>query len=409
MIMEHLCYCSAAFGSWGIVRLGTLVPESHMLFVCPYACGRHNSIGAIRHGYRDRISYLFVDSQDISLGTIEEDLFQAVDRILRELEHCPKVFLIYFSCVLYMIGFDWDAALDELSMRYPDVTFRPCMMNPIAADKKPPVPAMLKTLCSLWDNSGSKTKNVNLLGCYSPLNTMSELPQILQDCGMGGLRHFLDSECFSEYLSMGQSCLNLVVRPEGLLAAKAWSDTIPYLLLPVSYDLETVDAQYEALFHQLGIHADILAYRKKAEAAVAAARRIIGERPIAVDSSAVCTPFALAITLLGYGFNVTDVFADEPVLAEEKVCAASAEKAGVSIHSVSDPASQEKVGQLGNAEIAIGYMAGYYSGAPFAVDLMMDEGMFGYDGIVQLMEKLILAAEKPTALEAMIDSYGLIV
>ena len=31
-----------------------------MLFVCPYSCGRHNSIGAIKHGYKDRISYLFI-------------------------------------------------------------------------------------------------------------------------------------------------------------------------------------------------------------------------------------------------------------------------------------------------------------------------------------------------------------
>ena len=134
--MSHLCYCSAAFGNWGIVRMGTLVPECHMLFVCPYACGRHNSIGALRHGYKDRISYLFVESQDLAVGSIDNDLASAVDQILRELPHRPHVFLIYFSCVLYMIGFDWDAAIDELSEKYPDIAFRPCMMNPIAADKK---------------------------------------------------------------------------------------------------------------------------------------------------------------------------------------------------------------------------------------------------------------------------------
>ena len=63
--MDNLCFCSAAFGSWGIVRLGSLVPECKMLFVCPYSCGRHNSIGAIKHGYKDRISYLFIDEKDI--------------------------------------------------------------------------------------------------------------------------------------------------------------------------------------------------------------------------------------------------------------------------------------------------------------------------------------------------------
>lgn len=407
--MSHLCYCSAAFGNWGIVRMGTLVPECHMLFVCPYACGRHNSIGALRHGYKDRISYLFVESQDLAVGSIEKDLAASVDQILRELPSRPRVFLIYFSCVLYMIGFDWDAAIDELSEKHPDIAFRPCMMNPIAADKKPPVPAMMKTLCSLWEPSRVKTRDINLLGSYISLGENHELRRLLREDGGRGLRHFLDAAEYREYRSMGSSCLNLVIRPEGLAAAQAWSSSIPYLFLPVSYHVETVDEQYKTLLAALGIQADLQPDRERALRAVRSARQVIGDRPLAVDSSAVCMPFSLAVALREYGFTVSDIFAEAPVLETEKISAKKAKRAGIAFHSVSDPVTRERKGRLGRAEIAVGYVAGYDSGAPFAVDLMMDEGMFGYDGIIRLMEKLVQAVREPTALEAMIESYGLII
>jgi hypothetical protein len=283
------------------------------------------------------------------------------------------------------------------------------MMNPIAADKKPPVPAMMKTLCSLWEPSRVKTRNINLLGSYVSLGENHELRRLLREDRGRGLRHFLDAAEYREYRSMGSSCLNLVVRPEGLSAAQAWSSSIPYLFLPVSYHVETVDEQYKTLLAELGIQADLRLDRERALHAVRSARQVIGDRPLAVDSSAVCMPFSLAVALQEYGFTVSDIFAEAPVLEAEKVSAAKAARAGIAFHSVSDPMTRERKGQLGRAEIAVGYVAGYDSGAPFAVDLMMDEGMFGYDGIVRLMEKLVQAVREPTALEAMIESYGLII
>lgn len=176
--MDNLCFCSAAFGSWGIVRLGSLVPECKMLFVCPYSCGRHNSIGAIKHGYKDRVSYLFIDEQDIALGTMDEDIPKTVKQLV-ECDNPPKVMLIYFSCVLYMAGFDWNAAVEALNEEYPNIEFRACMMNPIAGDNsEPPVPAMIRTLCSLWDD---KCKKIILPICSETIQTFPEIAN-LQKC-----------------------------------------------------------------------------------------------------------------------------------------------------------------------------------------------------------------------------------
>ena len=57
--------------------MGMLVPESYQLFVCPFACGRHGAIGAIKQGLKDRLSYLYIDETDIVSGSYEELIVEA--------------------------------------------------------------------------------------------------------------------------------------------------------------------------------------------------------------------------------------------------------------------------------------------------------------------------------------------
>ena len=47
--LEYTC---PSHGGWGMVRIGMLIPESHQLFVCPSACGRHGALGAIQKSSR---------------------------------------------------------------------------------------------------------------------------------------------------------------------------------------------------------------------------------------------------------------------------------------------------------------------------------------------------------------------
>lgn len=410
MTMERLCFCSAAFGSWGIVRLGTLVPDCHMLFICPYSCGRHNSIGAIQHGYKDKISYLFIDERDLALGTMAEDIPAAVAHILNTLPRRPRVLLLYFSCVLYMSGFDWDASVELLRETYPEIRFRACMMNPVAGDtKRPPVPAMVQTLCSLWDTAGPRQNTVNLLGPYGQLDAGCELAEVLRRCGCGSLLHFTDAGHFDAYSRMGRSRYNLVTRPEGLLAAQGLKETIPFCFVPVSYDLAQIHQQYEDIFAMVGRRADMMPYRKAAEASIRETLALIGHRAVAVGSSAVCRPFSLARALIRYGFTVSDVFFEDCPPFEREARDELIRRGGVQFHDIHAPECADQIGTIGQADIAIGYSAGYYTGASHVADLMIDEGMFGYGGVVRLMSLLQKAVLSPTAVETMIESYGLIV
>lgn len=409
--MDDLCFCSAAYGGWGIVRVGTLVPESHMLFICPYSCGRHNSIGAEQHGYKGQISYLFIDERDIALGTIQRDIISAVETVLCSLSKRPKVMLLYFSCVLYMSGFDWDAAAGELSDLYSDIRFQPCMMNPIAAaGKKPPALTMHKSLCDLWDATDEHDGGMNLLGCYVPPERGCELYSALSDCGIKNVRHFSWAKSYDEYREMGRSSYNLVLRPEGTLAAKAFSADMDYRFVPVSYELTQIERQYSDVFDMLGRSAEMTPYKSSAVHEIDATLKIVGSRTIAVGNSAVCRPYSLALALLEYGFSVSDVFTDAcPPFEKAAYESLLAKYPQVCFHDIHAAENVRRIGSLGNADIAIGYSAGYYTGAASIVDLMTDEGMFGYYGVSRMMRLLRDSVEHPQSLEPMIASYGLIV
>ena len=133
-----LHYVSASHGGWGIVRMAALVPEAHLLFVCPSACGRHNAVGASVAGIKHRVSYLFLTEADIVSGDFEQMIVDNVDILFEALPKKPRALLIFTSCLDDLLGTDHEPILAELTRRNPDVKFRHCTMNPISLDSKLP-------------------------------------------------------------------------------------------------------------------------------------------------------------------------------------------------------------------------------------------------------------------------------
>ena len=60
-----LHYSSPANGGRGVVRIGMMMPESVELFVCPFACGRHGAISAMKQELKGRLSYLYINQSDV--------------------------------------------------------------------------------------------------------------------------------------------------------------------------------------------------------------------------------------------------------------------------------------------------------------------------------------------------------
>ena len=394
-------YCSPAHGGWGVVRVAMLVPESYQLFVCPSACGRHGALGAIEHGNKERLSYLYIDEADIVSGSYEDLLLEGVDALLEALEEMPKAMFIFVSCLDDLLGTDHVAILDVLNKKYP-IKFQVGHMNPITNGSKTPPPVTLqRKMYELVEGQGEKAETLNLLGNFVPLEENNELFDVLSQLGIKEIKHISEQKTFKAFEEMGESKYSLVLRPEAKVAAEDMKrhNKINYRFLPVSYDMEVIEKQYK----------EIIEMQEEAKACIEKAKEVIGNFPIVIGNSAVCRPFNLAKALISYGFNVQKVYADDVVSFEKE----SFEwlKANAPQVEIISALNHNRINRVEEEQdcIAIGYNAAYIEKSKHVVDLIQDEHMFGYRGIVKLMEMMTKCYLEPMALKEIIEKYGLVV
>lgn len=410
---DSLHYSSPANGGRGIVRTGMLVPESVELFVCPFACGRHGSISAVKQNLKHRLSYLYVNQEDIVNG-YDDFILPAVGELLETLPIRPKVILIFVSCLDDLIGTDHEALQEKLAQRYTDVRFISCHMNPISkGSKMPPAVSIQNNIYALLDKQEETDKGMNCIGSNVAISEKSEFHTFIKSLGYDKLKHISQYEQFEAYQEMGKSTFNLVISAQGRMAGEQMKDRleIPYVFLPVSYHLEQIQKDYEALAKELGkdMDFDVIPYKIRAEQAIERALRAVKDTPVIVDASAVQRPFALAHALLEYGFFVARVQAPECMGIDQADYKWIVENhPEVEIVQSQYHTAVLREGQIPQS-IAIGVDGAYLAGSKYVVDLFDDEGMYGYFAVEALMEKLEHALEKEIDLENMIHEYGLVV
>ena len=412
-IPSTLHYVSAAHGGWGVVRIAALVPESHQLFVCPFACGRHGALGGAVNGIKDRISYLYITEADIVSGDFEQLIIDSVGELFEALEKKPKVLLVFTSCLDDLLGTDHDAILAELSEKYPDVKFRHCTMNPISLDSAyPPGITTEMNMYSLIEKSEIHKKQINILGSNVAFDENSDLKKLLSEKGWT-VTHISDYDTFEAYQQMGEASLNIVTAPIALKAAQEMEKKlgIPYLAAYVNYDPDSIEDFYRQLSEKIGeeLVEPSKAYREKALEKLRRAKEIIGDYPVAVDYQAVLKPYSLALVLARNGFNVGMIASDGIAGHEEASLAALAE---ISPHTlVESPLNHDavKFPFEGREYLCIGFDCGYMTGSKKVLNIMEDEGLYGYDGICRLMSMLIEAYNGTADVQNMIKEAGLII
>ncbi len=410
-----LHYSSPAHGDWGVVRIGMLAPESVQLFVCPFACGRHGAIGAMRQGFKNRLFYLYISQSDIINGY--DDLIpEAVEEVFAALPKMPRVFFIFVSCLDDLIGTDHEALLAVLGAEHPDVAFRVCHMNPISLGSLTPPPISIQNnLYSLLEPAENRDQGVNSLGNLVALSPDSELHDFLEAAGCDGLRHISQYETYDAYQEMARSRANLVLAPAGRYAAQQMQEKhgLSFLFLPVSYRLEEIEESYRRLQEFL-LPGQPLAFdfsRQKAAALqqVERARTLVGSTPVIVDGSAVVRPFGLARALLEYGFSVCRIEAQEcSAIDRSDMEWLRAKHPEIEIFQPQHHKAVLFQRRLPGS-IAIGVDGAYLAGSRYVVDLFNDQGMFGYYAVKKLMELIEEAAKAPVDLEGLINEYGLVV
>ncbi|MBP3925716.1 MAG: oxidoreductase [Clostridium sp.] len=439
--LEYTC---PSHGGWGMVRTGMLVPESHQLFICPSACGRHGALGAVKQGFKKRLSYLYLEESDIVSG-YDQAIVEAAGELFDRLGYRPKVLLVFVSCLDDLIGTDCDAVIEELSERYPDVKFRMCHMNPISGDsEEPPQKGIWKNMYSLLERESNSLKNrINMIGNLLPVHPDSELHTFLHCLGMEKVCQAASCTTYEEFRDMGNNCLNLVAAPFADRAAQLLKqrEGMEYVNAFVSYDFEEIDRNYRAIAEKLkelgmakepgitkepgmtkdpGMTAEeteglpalraehvLEEARRKAEQAVKKAREIVGDQKLFLDYSAFVRPLKAARFLLEQGFQVAGVYLKE-MDTEDPDYRWLEEHAEVELIKVNGP-DMVNAWKLNGEGISIGAEAAYVTGSGHAAVMFQDEGLYGYYAVTRLMELLADAVREEIDLEKTIHQLGLVV
>ncbi len=435
--LEYTC---PSHGGWGMVRIGMLIPECHQLFVCPSACGRHGALGAVQQGFKDRLSYLFLEQSDIISG-YDSAMVEAVGELLKRLKKRPKVILVFVSCIDDLIGTDGDAVITELSERYPDIQFRMGHMNPIKTDSdEPPLVTTWKSVYSLMEwNGEERVPAINMLGNYVPVHADSEIYKMMKELGVK-VHHIGNCDTYEGLRDMGNHYVNLLlsskVEKVGQLLER--TQKIAYINGYITYDFKEIRENYRCLLDKLTKMAEknentkllTLAEEKSAEIekilenveieaqkAIEKAKEVVGKREIYVDYSAFGMPLEAAKFLHEQGFNVKRAYVkdmDEDnetyqwLVKETKVEIIKANHHGTVNTWKEKKASLDEANQK-DGSISIGMEAAYISGSSHIVAMFQNAEMYGFHGVTLLMERLCEAAQTEADIEEVIRQAGLVV
>ncbi len=452
---EGLEYSSPARGVWNIAQTGLLIPEAHEIFVCAKGCLRGVVLTAAEMGALDRYSAIEVREENVLQGGMEELMIEGVTDILGKLSYRPRAVLLFISCQHFFLAYEQKPVFDALGERFPDIRFLDCYMIPtLRKSGMPPMVRMKVQMTRLWEKRpddrkdeenhlteqkeaayhsaveigwkykgsilGPEQKKVNLIGSNLPVAHTSELVRIVEEAGYE-LWEVQRCKTFDEYLAMAEARLNLLYEPAALPAAKDLKKRLAmdYLYLPFIYDFDALEETYGRLAEALETKKPYLsADRARAEDAIAHARELIGETPIAVDYTFTFRILSFARLLLTNGFQVTEIFADSFVPEEETdfiwirehhpevtITATTrpamrfvhGEKEGCHSADTADrdarnmpkengqPERQTDRSESGATVLAVGQKAAYFVGTDHFVNVAESGGYFGYDGIVQIM------------------------
>ena len=412
---KTLYYNSPGHGGWGIIRVAALIPESHLLFICPSACFRHGSLGAVQHGYKDKTSYLYITPADVIAGydaVIEEGAEELLER-----DPDIKVLFLFAACIDDFIGTDMEAIARQIEEKHPGLVVRVCHMNPIAADtSKPPLVTVYQSMLSTIPVAAKEKENaVNLLGKFVPIAEECEMHEFFTFHGISKVRQIANYDRFEDFCEMGTSKYNLVISPAARFTADYMDKTYDTVsaFTAISYDLEEIRKNYEhieeSLFAEQNQKFDFTQIEKRAKEAIQSAVEKLKNIPIVVSDSAVLRPFSLAKALISYGFTVKEVVAQAAVSVDKEAYEEFL-KTYPDIEIIQPlhhrSAIREKAGE---GMVAIGFEGAYLRQCDYVVDLSDDEGMYGYYGLIRLMNMLEQSITEKADLRKMIEEYGAVV
>ena len=230
--------------------------------------------------------------------------------------------------------------------------------------------------------------------------------------GISDIRHISNYEGFDAYQEMARSCLNLVISPAGTYASQQMESKhgTPFVTALTSFRTSCIRDTYSRIADKLRVRCPELSiYEEECERRMWETAGKLKGMTVLLDGEAVTRPFDLARALLEHGFQVTHIF-EQKVLPpdEENYKWIVSKHPQVNIIQTQNPRVTvfEKLTQ---EALSIGYSAAYITGAAHVLDLGGQHGLYGYGGIVELMEMMEKAAGEKADLRKLLDDAVLVV
>lgn len=196
---------SPAHGNWNIVHTGMLMPEAIQIYVCADNCMRGVVLTAAEMNAEDRFSFVTVEEENLLNGNLEDVTIEGVTDVLNKLEEKPKAVLLFTVCLHHFLGCDLDRVYEELGIRFPEIVFVRCFMDPIMQKHGlTPDQKLRKAMYDPLIPKESDLQTVTLVGSDFALDESSDIKRLLKSTGHT-LRELPACKTWEEYQQLGSA------------------------------------------------------------------------------------------------------------------------------------------------------------------------------------------------------------
>ena len=409
-----LQYASPARGHWTIAHSPYLIPQCHQVYVC-CACCLHGVVLSADEveGGAERFSTVTVTNENIIKGNLEEMMIDGIAHIIESLPEEPRCVEGFTSCIQHFLHIDIRLVYDELRKKFPRIDFIDGYMIPTLQRRYSPDVLGRRQLMRAVTNR-PKRKKVNFIVNYYPVDQESELVQMLIQAGWE-IGDFAACKTYDEYRDLGAARAELFflenARPAAEDAAKRLEQEAVYL--PYSYSLSEIRRNLETAAKRFdAVMPDCEAYERAIEEKAALLKERLDGMRVAIDYSATPRPLSLARFLLTHGINVFAVYLDTIAAIEEaEFNFLQARFPALSLRSTMHYKRRllPRDEALKNGPVlAIGQKAAYFTGTKRFVNLIENSGLYGYTGMLKLMDMMTDAAktDKDVASIIQVKAWG---
>lgn len=407
---RELEFNAPAHGNWNIVHIGMLIPEAHEIYVGSDNCMRGVVMTAAEMNALDRYSTVILEEDDLLDGNLEDVTIEGVADVIRKLPYRPRCVQVYLVCLHHFLGSDTDRIYGELEAMFPDIDFARCWMDPIMQktgltpeqkDRK----AILDPVRPLPVNP----RSVNVIGGDLPMREENDIARVLKAGGFT-VRQLPTNRTYDEFLSMGESFLNLCYYPSGDYAVRMMNKRLgrDYLYLPSDYDDEAILRNLNELTGRLNMkEIDPSPWLEERDRALQKARSAVGEMPVTIDYMSTPRPLSLARALRKNGFQVQRVYLDA-ITPEEEGDLLWLQKNAPELELASTMNVKMRVMPRGTEPVlAIGPKAAWFGGTGHFVNMIENGGSWGFGSLTFIAEEMVRAVKEEKDTRDLVPRKGL--